>query len=171
MKTKIPLAATFQHIYFKTMKYKILILFLFIHALSFSQTKLVNKDSLKWEKENLGWEKRIFDDPEFVNKLEVSKSDKSIDLYMSMRKEYRIFGYQKPNRNSKKMILLSIWTFDVKDNPSNCPFGSYYETASMGNKQLEYIRMKNSFIEAAILKDKKQITKVYFEKKWVKYVE
>ncbi|NNT73142.1 hypothetical protein HKT18_13030 [Flavobacterium sp. IMCC34852] len=145
---------------------KILLLFC---CLSYSQNSIVNLDSINWEKENVNWEKNIFSEPEFVNKLEVSKSDNSMNLYASMQKECRIFGYQKPNKNSKKMILLSIWTFDVEDNPSNCPFGSYYETSSM-DMELKYLGKENSFVKAALIKDQKQIAIVYFEKKWVEFV-
>ena len=151
----------------KSITIKILILFTFCS--SFSQNRSSNLDSIKWEKENNDWEKSIFSNPELVNKIEVSKSDKIMNLYASMTKECRFFGYQKPNKNSKKMILFSIWTFDVKDNPSNCPFGSHYETSSM-EMELKYLGKENSFVKAALMKDKKQVAIVYFEKKWIKFV-
>lgn len=88
---------------------------------------------------------------------------------MSMKKECRIFGYQEPDKKSKRLILFSIWTFDVEKNPCNCQFGSYYETPSM-NMKLKYLETKNSFIKAALIKDEKQIAIVYFEKKWVEFV-
>ncbi len=142
---------------------------LLICCFSYSQNRIANIDSIKWEKENPNWEKWIFSEPKFANKLEVSKSDNNINLYESKNKECRIFGYQKPNKSSKRLILLSVWTFDVKDNPSNCPFGSYYETSSM-EMELKYLGKENTFIKAALMKNKKQVAIVYFEKKWVKFV-
>lgn len=140
-------------------------------ALSYSQKRITNTDSIKWEKENPNWEKNIFSEPELVNKLEVSGVDNSINLYMSMQKECRIFGYQKPSKNSKRMILFSIGTFAIKDNLSNCPFGAYYDTSSIENREITYLGKENSFIKAALMKDKKQIAIIYFEKKWIKFVK
>ncbi|MBV6879750.1 hypothetical protein NG800_005675 [Epilithonimonas ginsengisoli] len=139
---------------------------LFVCSFSYSQ----NNDSIKWEKDNPNWEKRLFSKPEFSNKIKVSKSDSTMDLYMSMTAECRIFGYQKPNKNSKRLILFSIWTFDVKDNPCNCQFGSYYETSSM-EMELKYLGKENAFVKAALMKNKKQIAIVFFEKKWIEFVD
>lgn len=143
---------------------------LFICSFCYSQNKTVNNDSIRWEKENPNWEKWLFSEPEFLNKIQVSKSDNTMSLYSSMKMECRIFGYQKPNKNSKKMILFSIWTFDVKDNPCNCQFGSYYETSSMG-MELKYLGKEKSFVKATLMKNKKQIAIFYFEKKWIEFVD
>ena len=151
------------------MKLTFINILLLIYSFSYSQIRIANNDSIKWEKENPNWEKWIFSEPKFVNKLEVLKSDNSINLYMSKNKECRIFGYKKPNKNSNRMMLLSVWTFDVKDNPGNYPFGSYYETSSM-EMELKYVGKENTFIKAALMKNKKQVAIVYFEKKWVKFV-
>jgi hypothetical protein len=155
----------------------VLFLFSLIGYKSYSQTnkkgaeKKINRDSINWEKENPNWEKYIFTENEFVNKIEISKKDSIMSLYSSMQKEYRIFGYEKPNKNSKKMILLSIWTFDVKGNPSNCKYGSYYETNSMDDMELKYIGKDNSFVKAALIKNKIKTATIYFEQKWVKFVK
>jgi hypothetical protein len=132
--------------------------------------KKINRDSINWEKENPNWEKNIFTQNEIVNKIQISKKDSIMSLYSSMQKECRIFGYDKPNKNSKKMILLSIWTFDVKGNPSNCKYGSYYDTNSMDNLELKYIGKDNSFIKAALVKNTIKISTIYFENKWVEFV-
>jgi hypothetical protein len=154
----------------------VLFLFSLIGYESYSQTnkkgveKKINSDSINWEKENPNWEKYIFTESEFANKIEISKKDSIMSLYSSMQKECRIFGYEKPNKNSKKMILISIWTFDVKGNPSNCKYGSYYETNSMDDMELKYIGKDNSFIKAALIKNKIKIATIYFEYKWVKFI-
>lgn len=150
-------------------------LFLLTGTSSFSQSKIVrnhavkNIDSLKWEKENINWETRLFNFPELVNKLKVSKKDGAMDLYQSMNQECRIFGYSKPNENSKKLLLLSIWTFDVQGNPSNATFGSYYDTSSMEDLTLKFINKSSDFVKAAILKDNVKVSTVYFKSKWVEF--
>jgi hypothetical protein len=135
-----------------------------------NSVKKINRDSLNWEKENPNWEKFIFTEKDFVNKIQISKKDSMMSLYSSMQKECRIFGYEKPDKNCKKMILISIWTFDVKGNPSNSKYGSYYETNSMDDLELKYIGNENSFIKAALLKNKMKISTIYFEKKWLEFV-
>ena len=155
----------------------VLFLFSLIGHESYSQSnkkgteKKINHDSINWEKENPNWEKYIFAEREFANKIEISKKDSIMSLYSSMQKECRIFGYEKPNKNSKKMILISIWTFDVKGNPSNCKYGSYYETNSMDDMVLKYIGKDNSFVKAALIKNKIKTATIYFEQKWVKFVK
>ncbi|TRX36138.1 hypothetical protein FNW52_08925 [Flavobacterium sp. ZT3R18] len=153
------------------------LIFVILYSLSlighngYSQAKKkVNRDSINWEKENTNWEKYIFTQKEFVNKIQISKKDSVMSLYSSMQKECRIFGYNKPNKNSKKMILLSIWTFDVKGNPSNCKYGSYYDTSSMDDMELKYIGKDNSFIKAALMKNAIKVSTIYFENKWVEFV-
>jgi hypothetical protein len=155
----------------------VLFIFSLIGYKSYSQSnkkgaeKKINRDSINWEKENPNWEKYIFTESEFVNKIEISKKDSIMSLYSSMQKECRIFGYEKPNKNSRKMILISIWTFDVKGNPSNCKYGSYYETNSMDDMELKYIGKEDSFVKAALIKNKIKTAIIYFEQKWVKFVK
>lgn len=152
------------------MKLTFIITLLLICSLSYSQNRSINNDSIKWEKENPNWEKWIFSEPEFINKLEISKKENSINLYQSKNKEFRIFGFEKASKNSKKLILFSIWTFDVENNACNCKFGSYYYIGNENGVDLNFIREYGSFIEAAVIKNKKQLGLVYFEKKWVKFV-
>lgn len=136
----------------------------------YSQSKKINRDSIQWEKENPNWESNLFANPQYANKLEVSKTTNKMNLYSSMQKECRIIGYEKANKKSKKLIVLSIWTFDVKDNPSKCRFGSYYETSSMDTMNLIYLGKKDDFIKAGIFKNNIQIATVYFDKKWISFV-
>jgi hypothetical protein len=150
------------------MKQFFLFILIFSGVTIYSQK--ANLDSINWEKDNPNWEKEIFSKPEFANKLEISKKDNSINLYQHKEKEFRIFGFEKANKSSKKMILFSIWTFDVENNPCNCALGSYYTIGNENEVDLKFIRKSGSFIEAAVIKDDKQIATVYFEKKWVKFV-
>ena len=144
---------------------KFLIIFLLSISLNtYSQTKEVNKDSLDWEKQG-----NAFLEDEYLNKLEVSKRDGSVRLYSDIKKDHRIFGYEKPNVQSKKILLFSVFTFDVKDNPCNCEFGSYYETSSMKDIKLKYVGDVKSFIKVDLLQNNTKLGTVYFEKKWVAF--
>lgn len=88
-----------------------------------------------------------------------------------MKLDHRIFGYEKPDINSRKMILISIFTNDVEGNPYKCPWGSYYQTGEMENMELKYAKETGSFVEAMIIKDNKIQGKVYFEKKWIEFLD
>jgi hypothetical protein len=50
------------------------------------------------------------DDSNEIRKAIVLKHDSLIWLIANMRLDHRIFGYDKPDTKSKKMILLSIFT-------------------------------------------------------------
>jgi hypothetical protein len=104
-----------------------------------------------------------------INKLTVSKSDSSLWLIARMQLDHRIFGYAKPDTNSPKLILISIFTNDVKDNPYKYPFGSYYETSGMGNIKLKFLENKKWFIKAELIENDSVKSLVYFLKKWVEF--
>ena len=108
-----------------------------------------------------------------VNKLLISKSDSSMWLTARMRLDHQIFGYASPNINSERLILLSIFTSDVKDNPYKCPFGAYYEAAGMEEQHIElkFVNKTKWFIKAHILRNDSTKADVYFLKKWVKFEE
>ncbi len=105
---------------------------------------------------------------EFMQKATVSL-DSSLWLVTNMRMDHRIFGYEKPDITSKKMILLSIFTDEVKDNPFKCPYGAYYSTSDMKDMQLKFISRAGDFIKVAILKNGTKETDVYMEKKWITF--
>lgn len=133
----------------------------------FSQSKeirTINKDSLDWEKQGF-----VFLEGDHLNKLEVSKRDSIVSLYSNIRHDHRIFGYEKPDVKSKRKILFSVFTFDVKDNPCNCEFGSYYETSSLKDITLKFVGKTKSFIKVDLLQDGNKLDRVYFEKKWVEF--
>lgn len=129
-----------------------------------NEIRKINKDSLEWEKQS-----HVFTDAEYLNKLQVSKQDGTVRLHSDIKKDHRIFGYEKPDVKSKRKILFSVFTFDVKDNPCNCEFGSYYETSSMKDITLKYVGEVKSFIEVDLLQSDTKLGTVYFEKKWVEF--
>jgi hypothetical protein len=66
-----------------------------------------------------------------ITKAYVSASDSSISLASNMRQDHRIFGYEKPDTKSKRLLLLSVFTNDVENNPFGCELGAYYDTSGM----------------------------------------
>ena len=73
-------------------------------------------------------------------KATISKADSIISLTANIRRDPRIFGYQKPDINSKKMILLSVFTKDVEGNPFKCAYGSYYQTSNMKSMDIKFLK-------------------------------
>lgn len=146
------------------MKKLILLMFIFSLADINAQTKY---DLKKIETEN----QKSVDEatPDFLNFMWISKNGEA-HLYSDIKKDHRIFGYEKPYANSKKLILFSVFTNEVEGNPFRCPFGSYYETAAMKNIQLKYLKTKGSFAEMELTKDGKSVL-VYFLKKYIKFTK
>lgn len=82
----------------------------------------------------------------------VYSDDDIIYVYADMRQDFRMFGYAEPDTTSRKMILYSIFTYDVESNPYHCPFGAYYETNGLMNGKLRIISKDDpQFIKAEIL--------------------
>ena len=109
-------------------------------------------------------------DPQYMGKAHI-KEDGSIWLHANMKRDHRIFGYKKKNVNSEKMILLSIFTNEVENNPFNCKYGAYYDTSGMEEFSLEYISTEDDFIKVAIQKNSQKLDEVYMLKKWFEFEE
>lgn len=105
---------------------------------------------------------------EAIQRAVISKRDSSFQVYNNIRADYRIVGYQSPDTNSRKMVLFSIFTSDVKDNPYQCPYGSYYGSPNPEELVIKYTGDIGAFIKADIGSNGKRAT-VYFEKKWVEF--
>ena len=104
-----------------------------------------------------------------ILKAVVSKSDSIISITANIRRDYRIFGYKKPDTSSKKLILFSVFTNDVENNLFKCPYGSYYQTSSMQNMKIKFLAKNGLFIKAAIIKDNATSEIIYFLKKWIDF--
>nr|WP_246124494.1 MULTISPECIES: lysozyme inhibitor LprI family protein [Bizionia] len=109
-------------------------------------------------------------DPTYYSKAYIEK-DSTIWIPQNINSEIKIFGYQEKDSLSKKLILISVFTKDVEDNPYNCKYGSYYHTQSMNNIKLKYLSTENEFMKIAILKKGTLIDTVYMEKKWFEFSE
>jgi uncharacterized protein YecT (DUF1311 family) len=99
------------------------------------------------------------------------EKDSTIWVPENIHSELKIFGYQYKNIESKKMILISVFTNDVENNPYNCEYGSYYHTQSMSDMVLKYLSTQEMFMEIAVLKKGKLLGNVYMEKKWFVFEE
>jgi hypothetical protein len=109
-------------------------------------------------------------DDTHLQKIEISDNG-GMWLTANIRMDHRIFGYAQPDTTSKKMILLSVFTYDVEGNPFKCPYGSYYESSGMNEKGLElrYVSDEGAFIKANIIHSDTIKVSIYIEKRWVEF--
>ena len=125
--------------------------------------------SLNLDSINTTNERKIAVSGNDINKLLVSPSDSLIWITSSKYKDHRIFGYEKPNSNSKKMLLISCFTADVENNPFALPYGAYYELQQ--EHKAKFLKQEKDFIVAKFILNEKDMGKVYFENKWVEFEE
>lgn len=99
----------------------------------------------------------------------IKAGDSTIHLIANIRQDHRIFGYAKPNNNSERLLLLSIFTNDVENNPFGCRLGAYYDTVGMDALTLKYNSITGNFIKATATDKANNSTTIYFEKKWIEF--
>ncbi|CAH8283726.1 hypothetical protein EV196_102579 [Mariniflexile fucanivorans] len=97
------------------------------------------------------------------------EKDGSIWMSANMKKDHRIFGYKEKDIYSTKMILLSIFTNEVENNPFNCKYGAFYDTNGMHNLKLRYIATEDDFLKIEIINEGKPIDEVYMLKQWFEF--
>lgn len=104
-----------------------------------------------------------------VNKAFVflKDGDSTINLTANIRQDHRIFGYAKPDIKSERLLLLSVFTNDVENNPFDCKLGAYYDTGGMKELTLKYISTNENFVKATVTDKTNKSTPIYFEKKWI----
>jgi len=110
-------------------------------------------------------------DEQNLLKAEVSRRDSSFSVFENIRRDYRIFGYQRPDTNSKRMILFSVFTRDVDQNPYDCPYGSFYQSSSMENSEIKYQSVVGPFVATELYVDGRKVADLYFEKKWIEFTD
>ena len=103
-----------------------------------------------------------------IQKASMDPRDSSIWIVANMKEDHRIFGYEKPATDSKKMILLSVFTNDVENNPFQLPYGAYYGTDGMKNSRLKFNSYQGKYIKAELLKDNQKKI-IYFESKLMEF--
>lgn len=102
-------------------------------------------------------------------KATVSLRDSLLRVYGNIRADYRIFGYEQPDTNSRKLIFFSVFTTDVEKNPYQCPYGAYYATSDMPHTTIKYISNAGNFIKANLIQAEKVETSLYIRKEWVEF--
>jgi uncharacterized protein (UPF0210 family) len=95
--------------------------------------------------------------------------DSTINLTANIKQDHRIFGYAKPDIKSERLILLSVFTNDVENNPFGCKLGAYYDTGGMDKLTLKYISTTGNFVQATATDEINKSTTIYFEKKWIDF--
>ncbi len=99
--------------------------------------------------------------------VRLTDGDSTISLTAYIRKDHRIFGYAGPDTNSERLLLLSIFTNDVQNNPFGCTLGAYYDTIGMGALTLKYSSTNGTFVKAHAIDKAGRSTPIYFERKWI----
>jgi len=110
---------------------------------------------------------KLSSDPEFLQRASVG-TDSIIRVVSDIKLDYRIFGFEKPDTNSRKMVLFSVFTPDVENNPYKCPYGSYYGTPPEDDMKIKFVAKTDDYIKAIVTKDKMQ-SPVYFHKNWIEF--
>jgi hypothetical protein len=93
--------------------------------------------------------------------------DSIICLTANIKNDHRFFGYAEPDVKSERLILFSVFTNDVENNPFGCKLGAYYDTGGMDELTLKYISTNGNFVKAEAVDVDDNSTTVYFEKKWI----
>lgn len=93
--------------------------------------------------------------------------DSTINLTANIRQDHRIFGYDKPDIKSERLLLLSVFTNEIENNPFGCSLGAYYDTGGMGELTLKYNSTTGNFVKATAIDKASNSTTIYFEKKWI----
>lgn len=95
--------------------------------------------------------------------------DSTINLTSNIKQDHRIFGYAKPDIKSERLLLLSVFTNDVENNPFGCRLGAYYDTGGMDELTLKYNSTTGNFVKATAIDKANNSTTIYFEKKWIEF--
>ncbi|WP_417873768.1 hypothetical protein [Xanthomarina gelatinilytica] len=99
--------------------------------------------------------------------VSIKDGDSTINLTANIRRDHRIFGYAKSNIKSERLLLLSVFTNNVENNPFGCKLGAYYDTMGMDELILKYISTTGNFVKATANDKTNNSTTIYFEKKWI----
>ena len=94
-------------------------------------------------------------------------SDSSFDLTANIRKDHRFFGYKNPDTTAERLILFSVFTNDVENNPFGCKLGSYYQSNDIQGLQLKYEGKEKNFVKVYAIDSAGNKTLLYFQKKWI----
>jgi hypothetical protein len=106
---------------------------------------------------------------ELAGTAQISKSDSSFWVSANIKNDYRIFGYAAPDVNSEKLILFSVFTKDVQDNPYKCRLGAYYGSNRIESGEIKYMKDTGKFVKTIFQDDKKNF-EIFFPRAQVKFI-
>ncbi len=98
----------------------------------------------------------------------ISKKEKTFNVFAEKTSEYKIFGYEKTDIQSKKVICISAFTADVEKNPNKCILGSYYDSSELN---LKYIGIVGNFYKIQFITTPKTEIYFYIEKKDAEFTD
>lgn len=104
-------------------------------------------------------------------KLSIDQSDSITSLFANIHSAYTFFGYSKPDTNSTKLIVFSIFTNQVKGNPHQCKYESHYGDNSLGEKLIKFCSYTGEFGKFQLIKNAKVIDQLFFKKENFKFEE
>ena len=108
-------------------------------------------------------------DSEYMNKAYIEKNGE-VWMTANMKRDHRIFGYENKDIYSEKMILLSVFTNEVENNPFECKYGAFYDTSGMKEISLKYISNEGEFLKFEIFNEKEGKSDIiYMLKKWFEF--
>ena len=102
-------------------------------------------------------------------KGQIQKADSLIWITASKYRAHRIIGYELPDVNSKRLIMISGWTNDVQNNPYNLKYGAHYTSDHKDSIYLKLDSFKGEFARVKILSKGKPIDVVYLEKRFLEF--
>jgi hypothetical protein len=112
-------------------------------------------------------------DQDNLLKAEVNRSDSSMWIRGDIKKDYRIFGYERASTKSKPLILFSVFTRDVESNPYKCRYGAFYSTSDLAFEQprIKFKGFSGKFVRTDFVIEGKVVDTFYFERKWVTFTK
>jgi len=94
----------------------------------------------------------------------INRKTKSFSLVANIREDHQIFGYAAPDIHAKKLILFSVFTNDVKDNPYYCPLGAYYQTSDLpAGDDIRFVSASNGFVKLNYVTSSQHATPFYIK--------
>lgn len=116
---------------------------------------------------DLAKQKMVLESGDKVTKAYVDPETNKIDLWADIKLDHRFYGFEKADVSSKRLILFSIFTDDVENNPFSLPLGSFYSTANVEGGVFKFISEEGNFVKAEHTDKDNNTTTVYFERKWI----
>jgi hypothetical protein len=106
-----------------------------------------------------------------IQKAKISLKDSLLWVYQNIRKDYRIIGYEEASIKSKPLILFSVFTQDVENNPYGCYFGAFYSTSDLRLKdvRIKFKAIQGQFVKTNLIINNVVTTSLYFERKWIAF--